>query len=101
MQRITVEGLPDDPLAAAGMFHRDWAEPIESALSRGKGLIISIAPADHTHREWRRAAVAMLARRHTPLKINMVAGEGNHAGALFDYLVSAPGVTGQYFEAAA
>ena len=50
--------------------------------------------------EWRKAAAAMLARKHAPQRVNFVAGEGEHVDATLTYLVKAPGVTGQYLQAA-
>ena len=100
MKRIAVEGLPDDPLGAAGLFHQDWLDPIERALEAGEDVLIALVRADHTHSEWRRAAAAMLARKHTPRRVLLVAGEGEALDAMEDYLARAPGVTGQYLEAA-
>lgn len=99
MIRFGVEGLPDDALAAAAAFHRDWLERIEEALAGGEDVLILVPPADHTHREWRLAIVAGLARRHTPARANMVAGStGEALSAAERFLASAPGVTGQYLE---
>ena len=100
MKRIDVEGLPDDPLGAAGIFHQNWLEPIKRALGAGEDVMVVLPPADHTHGEWRKAAVAMLARKHTPARVNFVAGEGEHVEATGRYLAGAPGITGQYLRAA-
>ena len=100
MKRIEVEGLPDDPLAAAGLFHQNWTDPIERALGGGQDVLVALESADHTHGEWRKAAAAMLARKHTPRRVNLVAGEGEALAAIETYLAAAPGVTGQYLEAA-
>ena len=101
MKRIEVEGLPDDPLAAAGLFHQNWLEPIGRALEGGQDVMVTLAPADHTHSEWRKAAAAMLARKHTPRRVLLVAGEDEALDAIEDYLSRAPGITGQYLQAAA
>ena len=101
MEQIAIEGLPDDPLLAAGSFHNEWLAQIEHSLGQGSDVMICIPAADHTHHEWRKAAVAMLARKHTPQRVNMVGGSGAHAQAAIVYLASAHGVTGQYLEAAA
>ena len=98
MKRITVEGLPDDPLAAAGVFHQHWLAHVEDALDRGEDVMLQLPAADHTHREWRLAAVAGLARKHAPRRVNMVAGEGEAVDATAAYLARAPGVTGQYLQ---
>lgn len=99
MKRIEVEGLPEDPLGAAGLFHQNWLDPIERALDAGLDVMIALEPADHTHGEWRKAAVAMLARKHTPRRVNLVAGEGAALEAIEEYLAGAPGITGQYLQA--
>ena len=99
MKRIAVEGLPDDPLAAAGVFHQHWLAHVEGVLGRGEDVMLFVPPADHTHREWRQAIVAGLARKHAPRRINMVAGgAGEAADATEAYLAAAPGITGQYLE---
>lgn len=100
MKRIEVEGLPEEPLAAAGVFHQNWLDPIERALETGLDVMVTLDPADHTHGEWRRAAAAMLARKHAPQRANLVAGTSEKLAAVEAYLAKAPGVTGQYFEAA-
>lgn len=98
MKRIEVDGLPDEALAAAGVFHQHWLSHIEGALEQGQDVMIVVPSADHTHREWRLAIVAGLARKHTPLRVNMVAGEGAGIDASEAYLAGAPGITGQYLE---
>ena len=98
MKRIAVDDLPDDPLAAAGLFHQHWLSHIEQQLDGGLDVAITVPAADHTHREWRRAITAGLARKHTPRRVNMVAGEGAALDATVTYLTTAPGVTGQYLE---
>ncbi len=100
MKRIEVEGLPEDPLGAAGLFHQNWLDPIERALEAGLDVMVALEPADHTHGEWRKAAAAMLARKHTPQRVNLVAGMGESLAAVEAYLSNAPGITGQYLEAA-
>ena len=100
MKLIEVEGLPQEPLAAAGLVHQNWLDPIERALDSGQNVLVSLEPADHTHEEWRKAAAAMLARKHAPRRINLVAGRGASLEAISEYLARASGVTGQYFQAA-
>ena len=98
MRRVAVDDLPEDPLAAAGLFHQHWLSHIEHQLEDGLDVVITVPAAVHTHREWRRAVTAGLARRHTPRRVNMVAGEGAALDATVAYLAEAPGVTGQYLE---
>ena len=38
MKRIVVDGLPQDPLAAAGAFHQHWLEQVEQVLEGGVQL---------------------------------------------------------------
>lgn len=99
MRRVTVDDLPDAPLAAASLFHQHWVPHVEALLSGGEDVMISLATADHTHREWRRAIAAGLARAHAPRCVNVVAGEGAALDAFARYLQAAPGITGQYLEA--
>ena len=98
MKRIAVDGLPDDPLAAAGVFQQHWLGYVEDVLSQGEDVMLELPSADHTHREWRLAMVAGLARKHTPHRVNMVAGEGAKVDLTAEYLARAPGITGQYLE---
>ncbi|MEZ5680045.1 MAG: hypothetical protein R3E14_01990 [Erythrobacter sp.] len=96
MKCIAVDGLPDDPIAAAGVFHQHWLAHVEDVLGKGEDVAILVPSADHTHREWRLAIVTGLARKHTPRRVNMIAGEGGKADATLAYLADAPGITGQY-----
>ncbi|RYY32813.1 MAG: hypothetical protein EOP59_18575 [Sphingomonadales bacterium] len=98
MKRVTVDELPEEPLAAAGVFHQHWLPHVETLLTSGEDVMVALAPADHTHREWRRAIAAGLARAHTPRRANVVAGESAVHDAFAAYLEVAPGVTGQYLE---
>ncbi len=89
--------LPADPMAAAAAFHADVQPRLMAALEQGAGpLTLVFAPADHTHREWRVAAVAMLARAHAPQRINAIeSGDEPAIAAAAAYLAAAQGVTGQ------
>lgn len=98
MKRVAVDDLPGAPLAAAGVFHQHWLPHVETLLESGEDVMVALAIADHTHREWRRAAAAGLARAHTPQRVNLVSGEGNVLDAFERYLAAAPAITGQYFE---
>lgn len=99
MKRVAVDDLPGAPLAATGVFHQHWLPYVESLLAGGEDVMIALPPADNTHREWRRAAAAGLARAHAPRRVVIVAGEGAELDAFARYLADAPAVTGQYFEA--
>lgn len=98
MKRVAVDDLPSAPLAAAGVFHQHWSPHVEDLLSGGEDVLVTLAPADYTHREWRRAVAAGLARAHAPQRVNVVAGEGAVLDAFAGYLAAAPGITGQYLE---
>ena len=98
MKRVAVDDLPGEPLAAAGIFHQHWLPHIEMLLDSGKDVMITLAAADHTHREWRRALSAGLARAYAPRRVNLVAGKSAALDAVEDYLNAAPGITGQYLE---
>lgn len=98
MKRIAVEALPEEPLAAAGLFHQNWLDPIERALAAGQDVTVVMEPADHTHAEWRRAAAAMLARKYAPCRINLISSREAAPDDIAAYLAAAPGVTGQYLE---
>ncbi|MDE2619492.1 MAG: hypothetical protein KGL54_04950 [Sphingomonadales bacterium] len=95
---VAVGPLPGDPLAAAAQFHTEiLPRVIAAAGAQPEHLTLVFEPADYTHEDWRRAAVATLARVHAPVRINAVAG-GDAAGtaATADYIAAAPGLTGQY-----
>ena len=98
MRTVAVDDLPGEPLAAAGVFHQHWLPHVEALLASGEDVMVALAPADHTHREWRQAVAAGLARAHAPRRVNAVAGEGAPLDAFARYLSAAPGITGQYFE---
>ena len=98
MKRVKVEGLPAEPVAAAGVFHQHWLPHIEAQLDAGEDVMVTMPPADHTHREWRRAISAGLARAHAPRRVNVVAGESAPLAAFERFLAEGPGITGQYFE---
>ncbi len=98
MRRVTIVDLPAAPLAAASAIHRDHLPEIERIMAGGDDVMIALPPADHTHREWRLALAAGLARAGVPSRANVVAGEGEVLDAFEAYLVEAPGITGQYLE---
>jgi hypothetical protein len=96
MPRLRVGALPGEPLAAAARFHAEDMPRALAALAQGGDLVLVFAPADHTHRDWRLAAVRGLARAHAPARVNAVAGDDEAAlAAACAYLERAPGVTGQ------
>ena len=96
MAVFRVGPLPEEALAASVRFHAEVLPKVLAELARGENLILVFAPADHTHRGWRLAAVRQLARRHAPIRVNALAGDDETAiAAAARYLASAEGVTGQ------
>lgn len=95
-KRITVDNLPAEPLSAADVFHQHWLPRVRALLAEGSHVMIALPAADHTHREWRHAITAGLAREYAPMRVNAVAAEGGMLDAFERYLAAAPGVTGQY-----
>lgn len=94
---LRVGPLADNPLDAAAQFHAEVLPAARAALQGEEGLTLVFAPADHTHRGWRLAAVQGLARDHAPVRVNGLAGDDERAiAATADWLVQAPGVTGLY-----
>lgn len=98
MKRIAVDDLPAEALAAASLFHKQWLVQIETILKDDYDVMIALGKGDHTHREWRSAIVAGLARKYAPRRVNAVAGGGTALDQVETYLAKAPGITGQYFE---
>lgn len=98
LRRIAVGDLPEPPLAAAAAFHHHWLPQAEQALAEGADVMVTLGRADHSHRAWRHAVAAGLARAHAPRRVNLVAGEAAALDAFASYLARAPGITGQYFE---
>lgn len=98
MAELRIDGLPPEPLDAAAAFHARWLPEAIAMIEDGADSLVLVFPAaDHTHREWRLAAVQGLARRFAPLRVNAIAcDEGKPIAAATRYLAAAPGVTGQY-----
>lgn len=90
--------LPDDPLEAAARFHAEVLPRVLAALAGAPDhLTLVFAAAGHAHEDWRRAAVATLARERAPVRVNALAGDDPAALAeTARYVASAPGLTGQY-----
>ena len=83
-----------DPLAAAARFHAEVLPRVMAAAGeRPACLTLVFEPADYAHEDWRRAAVATLAREHAPVRVNAVAGEdGAGVAATSAYLSNFLGV---------
>jgi hypothetical protein len=95
---FAVEDLPAAPLAASATFHARELPRLIAAMAQNRDpLMLVFAPADHTHRAWRLAAVQSLARARAPRRVNAVASDDAAAiAAAARYLDDADGVTGQY-----
>jgi hypothetical protein len=98
MEIYRVAELPGAPLAAAATFHGRELPAIIAAMTESRdALTLVFAPADHTHRSWRLAAVQSLARARAPRRVNAVASVDEAAiDEAARYLDAADGVTGQY-----
>lgn len=91
-----VAGLPDGPIDAARHFYASEVTAARAALEGGDALVLVFAPADHSHRAWRLAAVQDLAREAAPKRVNGIAGADETAiASALAYLEGARGVTGQ------
>lgn len=97
MALLRVEGLPDEPLAAAAEFHARVLTNIREELGAAPDhLTLVFAPAAHGHRGWRLAAVQELAREYAPVRVNAVESDEEPAiAATKAYIAGAKGLTGQ------
>lgn len=96
MALLRVGALADLPLDAAAQFHARVVQQARDLREAGC-LTLLFAPADHTHRAWRTAAVQGLARELAPVRVNAIASDDEVAiAAASAYLDRAEGVTGQY-----
>ena len=97
MALLRIGPLPDGALAASARFHADVLPKVLTELAGAPAdLTLLFAPADHTHRGWRLAAVQGLAREHAPIRVNALASDDEAAiAAASRYLEAAEGVTGQ------
>ena len=85
----------DSPLDAAARF---YAEVVPQVLHGGDPVVtLLFAPADHSHRGWREAAVASLARMLAPRRVNAMVGDDDPAAiaATLAFLESSGAMTGQ------
>lgn len=93
--RMAICDLPDAPLAAAAAFHGEYVPLVLAQASDVAVTTIIFAPAEHTHRGWRLAAVQALARAAAPARVNALVGADDDAIAeAARWLEQAPGVTG-------
>ncbi len=95
--------LPDSPLDAAARFYAEAVPRITSGAAAQGGdeaVTLLFAPADHSHRGWREAAVASLARMLAPRRVNAMVGDeaGSDPAAIAAtqaFLESSGAMTGQ------
>ena len=92
-----VGALPEKAMEASADFHARILPQVLAELASSPALLVLVfAPADHTHRGWRLAAVQSLAREYAPLRVNAVVSDDDKAiAAAVRYLEGAGGVTGQ------
>lgn len=97
MALARVAQLPGEPLAAAAEFHARVLPGIRGELNDAPDhLTLVFAPADHSHRGWRLAAVQELAREYAPTRVNGIESDDDAAiAAGAAYLSGANGLTGQ------
>ncbi|TCM17293.1 hypothetical protein EDF56_106410 [Novosphingobium sp. PhB165] len=96
---LRVGPLAENPLDAAAQFHADVLPRARAMLAAGSALTLVFAPADHTHRGWRLAAVQGLSRDHAPLRVNALESDEDVAiAAAAAYLSAAEGITGQLLQ---
>ncbi len=98
MALLRITGLPAAPLDAAAAFHSLWLLQVRAALigTADECLTLVFAPADHSHRGWRLAAVQELAREFAPRRVNALVGEAHQGlSAALALLEPCQGITGQ------
>ena len=88
-----------EPLAAAARFHAEYLPEIEDVLAGGSGVILQFGAAEEKPHRWRKEALAALARKYAPLRVNGVSplsgGDNAALQAAIDFLSGNEGVTGQ------
>lgn len=103
MQRhLAANNLPEQPLDAATAFMAFYLPEARSIMAdpQTTAIAIILPPADHSHRDWRRALARYLAREYAPKRANVLAASGgNPLAQMLQFLSDAPGVTGHYCEA--
>lgn len=97
---IAAEAGGADPIAAAQQFHAVVLPTLEDALSDGASLVVTFDYAETKPHRWRNEAIAALARKHAPLRVNAVAPAGPvtdpaKIAAAVEFLARNEGVTGQ------
>lgn len=95
---LEVGALPDISLDASRIF---YAEYLEDAYAMLEGeqldlLVVQMPPAGTDHDDWRRSLARDLARKYAPARVNVIGASEEAAPELINYLLQAPGVTGQY-----
>ncbi|RVQ69824.1 hypothetical protein EKN06_05185 [Croceicoccus ponticola] len=89
-----------EPLAAAARFHTKILPQIEAALVDGESIVVRFDHAEGKPHRWRNEAIAALARKYAPLRINAVAPAGTEPdetaiAATISFLAGNEGITGQ------
>lgn len=96
---VSARGLPDAPLDAAERFHATVVQPVRALMASLGAVVVLFDTADHTHENWRVAAIQELAREAAPGRVNAIAGADPTAiDQAIAWLAQAPGVTGQILQ---
>ena len=101
-REYAVAGLPESGLDAHAQFIAEHLPRVRALIGdeMTQALVIVLPPAGPDHDDWRRALAGDLARRCTPKRVNVAAGNsGESLRATLEYLRDAPGVTGHYVQA--
>ncbi|XUU59572.1 Rossmann fold domain-containing protein [Erythrobacter sp. HA6-11] len=95
---LEVVELPMTPLDASRAFYADHMGDACAILEDGKTQVLTVhlPPACKDHDDWRRTLARDLARQYAPLRVNVIGAKEEGGAELLDYLLRAPGVTGQY-----
>ena len=96
---LEIGSLPESGLDASAYFATHHLPAAQDMLSNAdnRALVILLPAAGPDHDDWRRALARDLARKYTPMRVNVVArGSDAATRETLAYLRDAPGVTGQY-----
>jgi len=96
---LRIGPLPGAALDAAAAFHAVYLPQVRQALAGADSLVIVFGTSAGEHSDWRKLAVADLAREAAPGRVNGVTGTGDDGAieATVAWLEGAGGITGQLF----
>lgn len=89
-----------EPLTAAARFHAEYLPQVEEALTDCDAIVLRFDHTEEKPHRWRREAVAALARKYAPKRVNAVAPTESRPDeskvlATIAFLSGNAGVTGQ------